>query len=60
MAHVPVLEVEEGGRYLRLAQSVADVTRFPALLGVERACSELDAFARSEPACQPDAPAKER
>jgi maleylpyruvate isomerase len=34
-----------------------DLSRFPTLLRVEEACRGLEAFARSEPGCQPDAPA---
>ncbi len=37
-----------------------DVSRFPTLLAVERACAEIDAFAKSEPEVQPDAPPPER
>jgi len=37
-----------------------DVSRFPTLLGVERACGEIDAFRKSEPEAQPDAPPPER
>jgi maleylpyruvate isomerase len=33
-----------------------DLSRFPTLLRVEEACRALDAFARSEPDRQPDAP----
>jgi maleylpyruvate isomerase len=36
-----------------------DVSRFPTLLRVEEACRALDAFARSEPERQPDAPPPE-
>jgi maleylpyruvate isomerase len=37
-----------------------DVSRFPTLLAVERACGEIAAFRRSEPQAQPDAPPPER
>ena len=37
-----------------------DVSRFPTLLAVESACGEIDAFRRSEPQAQPDAPPPER
>jgi len=37
-----------------------DVARFPTLLRVEEACRGLEAFAKSEPSRQPDAPAEAR
>ncbi len=36
-----------------------DVSATPVLLGIERACRDLDAFARAEPERQPDAPPPE-
>ncbi len=37
-----------------------DVSRFPTLLAVERACGELEAFRKSAPEAQPDAPPPDR
>ncbi len=37
-----------------------DVARFPTLLAVERACGELEAFRKSVPEAQPDAPPPDR
>ncbi|AKU11146.1 maleylpyruvate isomerase [Azoarcus sp. CIB] len=35
-----------------------DLTPYPNIVAIDRACGELDAFRRAAPAVQPDAPAK--